>query len=706
MTLKPVISPGMVQAPNLRPLIVGGYTQAPLRTLVAGGLANVSVGVPFPVIASLVARWEADQAIGLSKGDPVDTLPDLSGNALDLTASGTARPTWNASDASFNNKPSLTFDGTSNTMTNQSMPAMGTAVTVLDVLKVVSPMGGFGKILSFHAAALAEDGPSNIRGFYGEQVYKLGISSFGTVEAAQTYLTTGFTSRMVFTSASVTHQVSGAAPTTADAGTLTGTNTVWHFMGSNAGLNGFTDFTIAARFVFDEDLSNGDLMAMYAYIESKYGIANPDPDVFNYLTRVTANGGTLSATEITAVTDFVESMKAEGLWDKMVEVGMFNGDFAAFPVKLKVATGVDDVLVNSGFIAGQYDRYTGITTDGVNDLLTGVVPADHGMTGANQAAGVYLCRASGTGIALGAAGFYMGWADAHTAAMSGVTISGTAGQAERLMTLTTDGADVKLYLADALDVTATHTSSDATNAVRIGSFIGSFQADDQQVQGYFLSEGLSSTEVATLSGLWDTFMEARISAAPVGIVFFGDSITFGLNATTDADSYANIVASGLGLTEINSGISGTTLQSPDPDFAANDGRTNCYSRISARRPSKVHIQYGVVDIIQTVAGGYTPANFQAQLEEVIDIILATSGLTVNDICIGSPSYITAYSGDGSDVRAAAYAAAAEAAATVKGTRFADVYAATFEHPEYLDDGIHPNDAGMAVIASTILAAFA
>lgn len=50
-------------------------------------------------------------------GGVVDSLTDLSTSAINATSSGTARPTYNATDAAYNGRPSLTFDGTDDTVT-------------------------------------------------------------------------------------------------------------------------------------------------------------------------------------------------------------------------------------------------------------------------------------------------------------------------------------------------------------------------------------------------------------------------------------------------------------------------------------------------------------------------------------------------------------------------------------------------------------
>jgi len=229
-------------------------------------------GPQFPAIASLVARWEADQIVPAA--GVVATWPDLSGSARHLTqATAAARPAYTPSDPAFNGQPSVTFDGVNDTLANLSMPQMGTAITIIDVLKVTNPMPGFGILAVFYNSNSSAAGPGNICGFYGDQVYQIYLGAGSTNVASRTYLTTPFISRMEFSSTICRHQVTGAAEVTGTSGTLVGANTVRHYMASNGGSSGYVPCTIAARFMFGDVLSAGDLDALLEYIGTKYGVA-------------------------------------------------------------------------------------------------------------------------------------------------------------------------------------------------------------------------------------------------------------------------------------------------------------------------------------------------------------------------------------------------------------------------------------------------
>lgn len=99
-------------------------------------VANASIGkvstVAMPAgydpqtgVAWTHAYWA--ESLGLADGDPIDTWADGPGTA-DLTASGTARPTYRTTGGA-NSKPCVDFDGSSDYM-NATITAMSQPVTV------------------------------------------------------------------------------------------------------------------------------------------------------------------------------------------------------------------------------------------------------------------------------------------------------------------------------------------------------------------------------------------------------------------------------------------------------------------------------------------------------------------------------------------------------------------------------------------------
>lgn len=74
-------------------------------------------GVFSPSSLSGLLLWYRGDSVTTS-GGVVDSLVDLSTSAINATASGAARPTYSASDAAYNGRASLTFDGTDDTITS------------------------------------------------------------------------------------------------------------------------------------------------------------------------------------------------------------------------------------------------------------------------------------------------------------------------------------------------------------------------------------------------------------------------------------------------------------------------------------------------------------------------------------------------------------------------------------------------------------
>lgn len=69
-------------------------------------------------IADLLFWYEADAIVGLSDNDPVSTWEDLGPHGLDLTQSGSARPTFQ--ENILNSLPAVQFDGTDDFMSTVS----------------------------------------------------------------------------------------------------------------------------------------------------------------------------------------------------------------------------------------------------------------------------------------------------------------------------------------------------------------------------------------------------------------------------------------------------------------------------------------------------------------------------------------------------------------------------------------------------------
>lgn len=90
------------------------------------GAIGTALGLPFarpnlaftPLSLSPVAWYDASQ-LALANGDPISTLPDLSGNGWNMTSSGTARPTFNS--AGINSRGTADTDAVDDGMISSSI---------------------------------------------------------------------------------------------------------------------------------------------------------------------------------------------------------------------------------------------------------------------------------------------------------------------------------------------------------------------------------------------------------------------------------------------------------------------------------------------------------------------------------------------------------------------------------------------------------
>lgn len=81
-----------------------------------------------------------------------------------------------------------------------------------------------------------------------------------------------------------------------------------------------------------------------------------DPEVVAWRSAIAANGGSVSGGAVAAVNAFVRGCKADGVWDALLDVGLFAGvdNLNAALVKLKTPSGVQRVLTNNNFVSADH----------------------------------------------------------------------------------------------------------------------------------------------------------------------------------------------------------------------------------------------------------------------------------------------------------------------------------------------------------------
>jgi len=197
-------------------------------------------------------------------------------------------------------------------------------------------------------------------------------------------------------------------------------------------------------------------------------------------------------------------------------------------------------------------------------------------------------------------------------------------------------------------------------------------------------------------------------------VFFGDSITAGVGATSEANRYANQVATSRGWTTWeNAGVGGTLLQNTVQNTISTiggptdgNGRDTVLDRVPCA--DYIFILYGTNDVVLNDVS-ITAGKYQNDLSEVVDLLVNLGGISPQNIVIGSPPYqdgTLASPLDGyTQAKLESYVAAAAAVASAKGTKYADIYQAMVDNggSSLMNGNVHPNNAGHQVIANAFLA---
>ncbi|OGV67363.1 MAG: hypothetical protein A2283_09140 [Lentisphaerae bacterium RIFOXYA12_FULL_48_11] len=166
---------------------------------------------------------------------------------------------------------------------------------------------------------------------------------------------------------------------------------------------------------------------------------------------------------------------------------------------------------------------------------------------------------------------------------------------------------------------------------------------------------------------------------PNMIVAMGDSITAleGGNTTT----YPAILASITGKTVANEGSGGAT---------AGDGASKVHSVLNEYQPGYVLILYGANDVIRSMGSNNTIANLRSIISA------AKNNKSVPVIATLTPMY---YSHEIFDGSAKELNVLIRQMASEEGCKLVDLEDAFGNNTSYMkNDGLHPNDAGLSVIA--------
>lgn len=196
------------------------------------------------------------------------------------------------------------------------------------------------------------------------------------------------------------------------------------------------------------------------------------------------------------------------------------------------------------------------------------------------------------------------------------------------------------------------------------------------------------------------------------IVTFGDSITQGVGASVAANRWTNLLATELGATLTNQGITGTTLQNSFDSGGAprtDNGRDRFIgATLGLAKKAAVFVAYGFNDARYIGAPAtFNVTQYKADFREVLNGLII-NGYSKTDIYVGTPYYITdtglvtGGAGFTGQTRGGfeTFVTAAIEVATDYGVKLCDLYSWLRDNgygPTTSGDNLHPNDTGHALI---------
>jgi len=194
-------------------------------------------------------------------------------------------------------------------------------------------------------------------------------------------------------------------------------------------------------------------------------------------------------------------------------------------------------------------------------------------------------------------------------------------------------------------------------------------------------------------------------------VFMGNSITFGVAASSNANRWTSLFCAAKDATEDNRGVSSTTMQLSNPCGGGSFDPTTIPA-YNASVHSALFIAYGINDIGWNIAF-FTPSQFKIDYTAAVTYAISTRGWPAGKIILLNTyqpySYTTYVGGCGvtvaaTSVRAGLYNVKVAEVATENGCILVDIYSAMagLNSSYFRIDELHPNNSGMAVIANYLI----
>ncbi len=438
----------------------------------------------------------------------------------------------------------------------------------------------------------------------------------------------------------------------------------------------------------------------------------------SYKSALTAQSGSLNATELGAARVVYRYLLSNNMWTDTIDFGFccLGGNLNSALIKNKSFGSI----TNNNFVSGDYNTTYGIntTSNTTKYLQTGITPTSVGLSKNNICAMVY--RTTEPVVATNS--FMMGLNNAS--GFNEMSIGYEVGMDSNkdqvpttvgMIGVTSTGTTATPYF-DLTQVIDDFTPGALAFNTEITLFKGTRSGIDRFTDGglgfWYVGHGITKVKYIAFTQVIYTFLET-IGRRATGSdqVNCGDSVTMGSFATTTANTYSRKLAVHNGLREANFGLGGTRLQ--DHSSGARDFMER-YTEIANYRvgtnysDGRVHLQYLINDMSLDSDPNGTTATANACRDAyitAINYIHGTLGVPLANITLGGPGYTTVHN----DTKRALYTAKARESAVTTGIKFCDINQAMIDTgvpTTFLDGGVgvHPNDLGHDKYYQVILTA--
>jgi hypothetical protein len=321
----------------------------PLRTSDSSGLngniaeivcysGNLSTTDRARVEAYLAAKWGISgvHAPATATNDPVGAWLDKSGNARHVTQSVSgSRPTISATKQ--NGRNALAFNGSSQSLSIASYNAENglSGLTRYIVASMSSPSSSIVARVWFGGGdGLFTTVSGEIRFAAGASAYSaVASTNYGLLTSGTNIIGSVYDGTAGSVAAGIKPYYNGAAiPSSSTGGTLPTTlpgGTPGFWIGSNIGVNSFWPGRIVEYISYSRALGNAERQRLERYLAAKWGITLApqvsNADAQDWVNRVYANGGTVSASTASAVNSFCNAIDAAGIRDRFYRLNLFAG---------------------------------------------------------------------------------------------------------------------------------------------------------------------------------------------------------------------------------------------------------------------------------------------------------------------------------------------------------------------------------------------